>query len=122
MLDMNIIGLFAAFVIPLLLTWIPAYEIVFKIIMTVFLSVKFIIDIDVAKPGHSGKIYQLFSKLDYPKNEIAIHAAETIIRLTVVVISFCGQMWLPLSYATVICLICLINLLRDIKALAENKK
>lgn len=119
---MNIIGLFAAFVIPLLLTWIPPYEIVFKIILTVLLIVKLIIDIDVAKQGHSGKMYQLFSKLDYPKNGIAVHAVEIIIRLTVVAISYCGQMWLPLAYATVICLICSINLFRDIKSLTENKK
>lgn len=119
---MNIIGVIVPKLVILLTILIPSIDIKNKIILLVVLSVKLMIDYDVAKPGHSGCIYKLTRKAEFEVGELIVACVQFIPAIIFLTATILMRAWIPFIPGIMGALICFISVVCRIKdAIVESR-
>ena len=102
-------------IIPLLTVWIPSYNIAHKLILTVVLLIKFIIDYDVARPGHNGNIFKLMKNLTFETGNIVVVCIQFMSALVFLILSSILKAWLPTICGVLAAVIYILKIAYEIK-------
>ena len=119
---MNIIGIFAPKIIVLLTIWIPRYEITSKLFLTVVWLVKLGIDYEVARPGHSGRIYRICDAFTFETTAIIIAVIQFIPTIIFMIIAFDRKTIVPLIVGGIAVIFYFLEVVTEIKNAVEDKR
>lgn len=119
---MNVIGLMGSKIISLLIILIPAYEIKYKLVLVFLWIVKLMVDYDVARPGHGGKVYKLTKKVKFEVGELIVPCVKFIPAVVFSVSTVVMKTWIPAILGAVATKINFLSILWCIKeAIVEGK-
>ena len=118
---MNVFVVYVPKVILLLTVWIPEYELNVKIVLTLLCILNFIFVYDIAKPGHSGKVYKFTDKFKFETGEIIVSALHLILKLTFEFVAILSATWIPAIFEGLLTVFILYELIKNIIDAINNK-
>ena len=109
---MNIIGLIVPKIVSLLCILIPSISPHDKAILAAIWLFKLIIDYDIAKPGHRGKIYVLTKKVSFEIGELIIIGVQLIPAVVYLVVTVLMGAWIAFVPGVIGIVYCLFSFIR----------
>lgn len=111
---MNIFAVYVPKVILLLTVWVPEYELTVKIVLTLLCILDFIFVYDIAKPGHSGRVYKFTDKFIFETSEIIVSALHLIVKLAFEFVAILSAAWIPAIFDGLLTVFILYELINNI--------
>lgn len=106
----------------LLCIWIPSYPILSKIQVTVVWFLSFLVNRDIAKPGHSGYAYKILDSMQWEIRELLLTGIQLVLAIIFEIFVISKHMWIPviLGVLSIVCwMICFVG---NIKSYNESLK